>query len=73
MQKRGCDREVVVYLYKNENYLTKMITDNHEILLRFNAKQELFWKAPNPFFVTVGQADDKISVKSVNLYLEMLS
>lgn len=69
MQKKGCDKEVVVYLYKNENYLTKMITDNHEILLKFNAKQDVFWKTPNPFFVTTKQTDENISVKSVNLYL----
>lgn len=52
MQKKGCDNEVVVYLYKSENYLTKMITDNHEILLKFNAKQDVFLRTPNPFFVT---------------------
>jgi hypothetical protein len=28
IQNKGFDREVVVYLHKNENYLTKMITDN---------------------------------------------
>jgi hypothetical protein len=49
-----------------------MITDNHFIIQQFNTKQDVFWKVPNPFFVT-GQLDDKVSAKSINSFLEILS
>lgn len=69
LRERGIT-EHIIFIYKGNNYLTKMIADTDEIVNNLGIN---FLRPPNPFFIPTSLPLKGIPAESVNQDLEILS
>ena len=73
MEEKGLTNESIIFIYKNYNYVTKIIVDNSAILNNFNKKTQIFYGSPNPFFLMVNSKVTGISIDKINKINEILA
>jgi hypothetical protein len=73
LQEKGLRGENIIYIYKNYNYITKIIIDNAVIISNFNKKQDIFHNSPNPFFLMDNAKAKGMSSSTINSLNEILS